>query len=93
LEIAIGDLIDEVIDPMTILNRRADGLVEGRGDIKANPLVAEAGMKVESRMLGSGLAVTGGLAAGAVLEDQRAAEQGLIGEELDGPGARVALLG
>jgi len=93
LEIEIGDLIDELIDPMAILNRRADRLVECRGDIEAHPLVAEAGMKVEGRMLRSGAAAAGGLAAGAVLEHQGAAEQGLLGEELDGPGARGALLG
>jgi hypothetical protein len=93
LEIEIRDLIDPAIDLTAVLNRRADRLVEGRGDINAHPLVAEAGMKVESGVLLAGLAVARGLAAGAVLEHQRAAEEGLIGEELDGPGAGIALLG
>jgi transketolase N-terminal domain/subunit len=82
-----------VIDLTAVLNRRADRLLKGRGDINANPLVTEAGMKIESGMLLSGLAAAVGLAAGAVLEDQSAAEQGFIGEELDGAAARVALLG
>jgi hypothetical protein len=93
LEVVIRDLIDQVIDLMAVLNGRADGLMEGLGNINANPLVAEAGMKIEGRMLLPGLAAAVGLAAGAVLEHQGAAEQGLISEELDGTGACVALLG
>jgi hypothetical protein len=92
-EVEIRDLIDQVIELTAVLNRRADRLMKGRGDINANPSVTAAGMKVESGMLLSGLAAAVGLAAGAVLEDQSAAEQGLIGEELNGAGARVALLG
>jgi hypothetical protein len=34
-----------------------------------------------------------GLATGAVLEHERVAEQGLVGQELDGAGTGVALLG
>jgi len=51
LEVVIRDLIDQVIDLMAVLNGRADGLMEGCGDINANPLVAEAGMKIEGWML------------------------------------------
>ncbi len=93
LEVEIRDLIDQVINLMAVLNRGADRLMKGRGNINANPPVAKAGMKRESGMLWSGLATTVGLAAGAVLEHQRAAEQGFLGEELDGTGACVALLG
>ena len=63
------------------------------GDIRAKPLAARAGVKIESGMLLPALAAAVGLAAGAVLEDQRTAEQGFVGEELDGPRAALSFLG
>jgi hypothetical protein len=50
-------------------------------------------MEIERGMLRSGPTAAGRLAAGAVLEDEGAAEQGSIGEELDGPGACLAFPG
>jgi hypothetical protein len=93
LEIVIRDVIHQVIDLVAGRDGGADVLVEGRGDRDANPLVAGAGMEIESRMLLAGPAPAVGLAAGAVLEDQGAAEQGFVSEELDGARACVALLG
>ena len=93
LKIMFRDVIDPLVDLAAGLDRGADGLVEGRRDVDANPLVARAGMEVESGMLLAGPTPAVGLAAGAVLKDQRAAKQGLVGEELDGAGSRVALLG
>jgi hypothetical protein len=87
------DVIDPPVDLAAGRDRGADRLVEVRRDVDANPPVARAGMKVESRMLLAGLTPAVGLAAGAALEDERASQQGLVGEELDGAGSRVALLG
>src|SRR4029077_2365130 len=81
LEVLIRDVIDPLIDPAAGLNRGADRLVECRRDVDANPLVAGASMEVEGRMLLAGLTSAVGLAAGAVLKDQRATQQGLVGAE------------
>ena len=89
LKVVFRDLIDPLIDLAAGLDGGTQGLVEGRGDIDANPLVARAGMEIESGMLLAGLAPAVGLAAGAVLKDQRAAEQGFVGQKLDGAGACV----
>jgi hypothetical protein len=91
LEVVLRDLIDRVIDPAAGLDGGADRLVEGRWNIDAHPLISGTGMEIESGMLLAGLASAVGLAAGAVLEDQRAAEQGFLGEQLNGAGACVAL--
>lgn len=93
LEVLFRDLIDPLIDLATGVNRGADRLVEGRRDVDANPLVARAGMKVESRMLLTGPTPAVGLAAGAILKDQGAPQQGFVGEELDGAGSRVCSSG
>jgi hypothetical protein len=87
------DQIDPLINLAAGLNGGADGLVEGRRDVDANPLVARAGMKVESGMLLASPTPAVGFAAGAVLKDQRATQHGFVGEELDGAGSCVSLLG
>lgn len=89
----LGDAIDEPLDPATVVNPPAGGVVEGRRDIDADPPVAGAGMEIQGRMFLALLTSAVGLAAGAVLEHERAAEQGLVGQELDGAGAGIALLG
>jgi hypothetical protein len=93
LEVVLRDAIDQPFDPAAVLDPLAGGVVEGRGDVDADPLVARAGVERECRMLLARAAVAVGLAAGAVLEHERAAEQGLLSQELDGAGAGVALLG
>jgi hypothetical protein len=93
LEIVLRDLIDQVVDLVAGLDGGANGLVEGRGDVDANAPVARACMEIESGMLLAGPASSAGLAAGAVLEHQRATEQGFVGEKWDGAGACVTLLG
>ena len=50
-------------------------------------------MEIQGRMFLALLTSTVGLAAGAVLEHERSAEQGPVGQELDGARAGVALLG
>jgi hypothetical protein len=89
----LRDLSDRVIDPAAGLDGGTDRLVEGRWDIEAHPLIPGAGVEIEGGMLLAGLTPAVGLAAGAVLKDQRAAEQGFVGEELDGARACLALLG
>jgi hypothetical protein len=93
LEVVLRDAIHESFDPVAVLDPLAGGVVESRGDIDADPLVARAGVEMESRMLLARATVAIGLAAGAVLEHERAAEQGLVRQELDGAGAGVALRG
>ena len=93
LEVRFRDPIDLLIDRAAGLDRGADRRVEGRRDRDANPLVARAGMQVESRMLRAGLTPAVGRAAGAVLKDQRATQQGFVSEELDRTGSCVVLRG
>jgi hypothetical protein len=53
-EIVLRDVIHQVIDLVAGRDGGADVLVEGRGDVDADPLVAGAGMEIESRMLLAG---------------------------------------
>jgi len=84
LEVVLGDLIHELFDPLASLDPLADRLVEGFGDVSVNPPVAIADVKIECRMLLALLAAAVAFTAGAVLKRQRAAEKGLVGEELNG---------
>jgi hypothetical protein len=93
LEVVLRDAIDQPFDPAAVVDPPAGGVVQGRGDVDADPPVAGAGMEIEGRMFWALAAVAVRLAAGAVLEHERAADQGLVGQELDGAGAGVALLG
>jgi hypothetical protein len=88
----LGDTLDQPMDPAAVVDPSAGRVVEVRGDVDADPLVAGAGMEVESRVLLAPLAAAIGLAAGALLEHERTADQGLIGQESDGARAGVALL-
>jgi hypothetical protein len=89
LEVALGDLIHELFDPLAGLDPLAGRLVEGFGDVSVNPPVAVTGVKIECRMLLALLAAAVAFAAGAVLKRQRAAKKGFVGEELSG--ARTSL--
>src|SRR5947209_1720662 len=93
LEVVSRGAIDELVDLAAGLDPGSDGFVEGRRDVGANPLVARAGVKIGGGMLLPALGPAVGLAAGAVLEDQRAAEQAFVCEELDGAGATLSFLG
>jgi len=84
LEVVFRDAIDELIELAAGLDPVSDRVVQGRGDVGTEPLVAQAGVKIESGMLLAALAAAVGFAAGTVLENQRAAEQRFVGEELDG---------
>jgi hypothetical protein len=92
LEVVFGDAIDPSLDPAAVVDPLPGRVVKGRWDVDADPLVARAGMEIEGGMLLALLTAAVGLAAGAVLEHERAAEQGLVGEELDRSGSSVALL-
>ena len=87
----LGDLIDQPFDPAAVLDPLADRVVEGPGNVGAN-LPTGAGVEIECRMLLAPLAAAVGLAARAVAKHQRAAEKGLVGQELSGAGTRVSLL-
>jgi hypothetical protein len=93
LEIVFRDAVNELVELTAGLDPGSDGFVESRRDVNANPPVTRAGVKIESGMFLPSLAPAVGLAAGPVLKDQRAAEQGFVGEELDGAGAALSFLG
>jgi hypothetical protein len=91
-EVVLGDAIDQPLDPATVVDPSAGRVVEGRWDVDADPPVARAGVEVECRVLLALLAAAVGLAAGAMLEHERTAERGLVGQEPDGPRAGITLL-
>jgi hypothetical protein len=93
LDVVLGEALDEPFDPAAVVDPSAGGVVEGRWDVDADTWVARAGVEIEGRMLRASPAAAVGLAAGAVLEHERAAEQGPVGQELDGAGAVAAPLG
>ncbi len=66
--------------------------MEGRRDVDAGPPVARAGVEIEGRVF-LALPAAVGLAAGALPEHERAADRGLVGRDLGGAVAVVALLG
>ena len=93
LEVVLGDAMDQPLDPTAVVDPSAGRLVEGRRDVDADPPVARAGVEIEGRVLLALPAAAVGLAAGAMLEHERPADQGLVGQDLDRAGAGVALLG
>jgi hypothetical protein len=84
-----GRLINQSFDPATVVDPLADRVLEGRGNGGANLLASRAGRERDSRMLLALLAAAGGLATGAVMQYERAAEKEFAGEELSGAGTRV----
>jgi hypothetical protein len=72
--VVLGDAIEEPLEPAAVVDPEAGGVVEGRWDIDADPLVTGAGVEVERGMLPALPTSAVGLAAGAVLQDERAAE-------------------
>jgi hypothetical protein len=72
--VVLGDPIEEPLEPAAVIDPEAGGVMEGRRDIAADPAVAGAGVEIERGMLLALLASAVGLAAGAVLEHERAAE-------------------
>jgi hypothetical protein len=93
LEVVLGDTIEEPLEPAAVVDPEAGGVMEGRRDIDADPPVAGAGVEIERGMLLALLTSAVGLAARPVLEHERAADQGSVGQDLDGAGAGVPLLG
>jgi hypothetical protein len=93
LEVMFRDALDESVDLAAGLDPGSDRVAERRGDVGAEPLATRAGVKIESGMLLAALAAAVGLAAGTVLEQERAAEQGFVGKELDGARATLSFLG
>jgi hypothetical protein len=74
LEVVLGDTIEEPLEPAAIVDPEAGGVMEGRWDIDADPAVAGAGVEIERGMLLALLTSAVGLAAGAMLEYERAAK-------------------
>jgi hypothetical protein len=74
LKMVLGDAIDQPLDPTAVVDPSTGRLMEGRGDVEADPPVARAGVEIEGRVLLTLLAAAVGLAAGAVLEHERTAE-------------------
>jgi hypothetical protein len=93
LEVVLGDTIEQPLEPAAVVDPEAGGVVEGRRDIDADPLVARAGVERERRMLLALLTSAVGLAARAVLEHERAADYGLVSQDLYGARAGIPLLG
>ncbi len=93
LEAVLGDAIEEPLEPAAVVDPEAGGVMEGRWELDADPPVACAAVEIERGMLPALLTSAVGLAAGAVLERERAADQGSVGQDLDGAGAGVPLLG
>ena len=89
----LGDALDQPLDPTAVVDPSAGRLVEGRRDVDADPPVARAGVEIEGRVLLALPAAAVGLAAGAMLEHERPADQGLAGQDLGRARAVVALLG
>ena len=88
----LGDLIDQSLDPATVLDPLANRFVEGPGNVGANLLLTRTGVEIESRMPLSALAAAVGFAARAISQYQIAPKKGLVGQELSGAGACVSLL-
>ena len=88
----LGNLVEQSVDPPTVVDPLADRAVKRLGDIGANRLSPLAGVEIEGRMLLTPLAAAVGLAARAVPKHQSPADKGFIGEDLSGPGACVSFL-
>ncbi len=83
----LRDAIDQPLNSEAVVDPAAGGVVEGRGNVDADPSVRRAGVEIEGWMLLAPLATAVRLAAGTVLEHERAADERLVGQDLDGAGA------
>ena len=89
----LRDAIDQPLNSEAVVDPAAGGVVEGRGNVDADPSVRRAGVEIEGWMLLAPLATAVRLAAGTVLEHERAADERLVGQDLDGAGAGLASSG
>jgi hypothetical protein len=93
LEVLLSDAIEEPFEAAAVGDGAADGVVEVRGDVGADLPARGAVVEIESGMPLAALAAARGLATGPLPQDERAAEDGFVGEDLSGARACLALGG
>jgi len=97
LEQLVQLLLVEVLELLgkgaTVLHPLADGLFQGARDVQQSALALVPGSQIQGTVQLASLATAGGLAAGAGPLDQRAAQEGLLADQLDQSGTGMALWG
>jgi hypothetical protein len=73
-----------------VLHPLADGFFQGARDVQQGASAFVPGGQIQGAVQLALLAAAGGLAAGAGAFDQRAAQEGLLGDQLDKPGTCLA---
>src|SRR5208337_4330291 len=92
-ETLLGNKVQQAIDLLGILHPAANAVLHGGRHVDHPATVVQADGEIQRYMLLALLAMATGLAAGAPHRDETATEQRVVGDMLDGEGARMALFG
>jgi len=93
LQLQLVEVLELLGKGAAVLHPQPDGFFQGAGDVQQSPSAVEAGSQVQGAVQMALLAAAGGLAAGAGAFDQGAAQEGLLGDQLDESGTGVAFRG
>src|SRR5271157_1857196 len=92
-ETLLGNEVQQTINLLGIRYPAANTVLHGGRDVDHPATVVQADGEIERRMLRTLLAMAASLAADAGHRDETATEQWVVGDLLDGAGARMSLFG
>jgi hypothetical protein len=93
VELQLVEILELLGEAAAVLHPPAGGLFQGAGDVQQGALPLVPSGQVQGAVQLALPAAAGGLAAGARALDQGAAQEGLLGDQLDEAGTGVAFWG
>jgi len=91
VQLQLVEVLELLGEAAAVLHPLAHGVFQGPGDVQQGPSVLVPGSQIQGTVQLPLLAAAGGLAARAGPLDQGAAQEGLLGDQLDQAGTGVAL--
>jgi hypothetical protein len=93
LQVQLVEVLELLGESAAVLHPLADGFFQGAGDVQQSPSAVGAGSQIQGPVQLALPAAAGRFAAGAGAFDQRAAQEGLLADQLGESGTGVAFRG
>jgi hypothetical protein len=93
VELQLVEVVELLAEAAAVVDPQAYGLFQGAGNVQQSLLTAVSDGQIQGTVQRPALAATGGFAAGTGAFDQRAAQEGLLSDQLGDSGTGVAFGG